>query len=241
MKIFPAVDILGGKVVRLFKGDYQKVTNYSVSCAGAAREFKELGARYLHAVDLDGAKCGKAVNAEAVKDIISAGMFVEVGGGIRSEESIQSYLSCGAGRVILGTIAVQNFEFVKDMAKKYPQKIAVGVDAAEGLVAVNGWREVTDIDALEFLKKLAGAGIENVIYTDISTDGALGGTNLAAFEKLTKIEGLKITASGGITSVEEIKILRDMGVYAAILGKALYEKKLDLRAAIAAAGDCSDG
>jgi len=177
-------------------------------------------------------KSGKAENAETVKKLIDSGLFVEIGGGIRSEEQIEKYLSYGTKRVILGTVAVKNPSFVKEMAQKFPNKIAVGVDASNERVAISGWREITDINSYDFCKKMRDIGVENIIYTDISKDGALSGTNLFAYEKLVKIEGLKITASGGITYLNEIKTLKEMGVYGAILGKALYENKINLAEAV---------
>ena len=226
MKIFPAIDILGGKVVRLRRGDYRDVKTYETDCAQTATAFRTQGASCLHAVDLDGARVGKAVNVHAVERIISAAdMFVEIGGGIRT------------GRVILGTVAVRDFGFTSAMVEKYGDKIAVGVDAADGNVAVAGWREVTDIRSVEFCERLAKSGVKSVIYTDISRDGMLGGTNMQIYSRLVQIDGLNITASGGISSIEEITALKDMGVHAAILGKALYENRLSLKAALAAAED----
>lgn len=236
MIIYTAIDIIGGEVVRLEKGDFGAKKKYSLSVEQAAANFKAAGASHIHAVDLDGAKSGNADNAESVKRIISAGQcFVEIGGGIRSEAQIESYLQAGAGRVILGTVAVKNFKFTENAAKKYPGKIAVGVDAKGGKVAIGGWLEVTDIDSVEFCKRLADSGINSVIYTDVSRDGMLSGTNLEIYEKLVKIKGLEITASGGITYLGEILALKEMGVHAAILGKALYEGKLDLKEAVKAA------
>lgn len=236
MKIFPAIDIIGGEVVRLTKGDYGQVKKYTLSVEEAAKSFYADGARCVHIVDLDGAKSGVADNAEAVKKILSAApLFAEVGGGIRTEKQIEEYLSCGAGRVILGTVAVKNFSFMEEMAKKYPEKIAVGVDALNGCVAVSGWREVTDIDSVRFCEKVRDAGVKYVIYTDIGKDGMLGGTNLEIYRKLSEIKGLNITASGGITFAEEIKQLKKTGVYGAILGKAMYENKLSLKDAVKAA------
>lgn len=236
MKIFPAIDIIGGEVVRLTKGDYGQVKKYALSVEEAAKSFYADGARCVHIVDLDGAKSGVAENAEAVKKILSAApLFAEVGGGIRTEKQIEEYLSCGAGRVILGTVAVKNFSFVEEMAKKYPEKIAVGVDALNGCVAVSGWRDVTDIDSVRFCEKVRDAGVKYVIYTDIGKDGMLGGTNLEIYRKLSEIKGLNITASGGITFAEEIKQLKKTGVYGAILGKAMYENKLSLKDAVKAA------
>ncbi len=238
MKVFPAIDIIDGKVVRLLKGDYGKVTNYSLSVVEAAKNFADCGAHYLHAVDLDGARSGRTTNADSVKKIVAAtDMFVEIGGGIRTRERIQSYLDCGVGRVILGTVAVRDFSFVGKMAAIYGGKIAVGVDAADGKVATDGWRVVSDVNSLDFCKKLADAGVKSVIYTDISRDGAMNGTNLGIYRELMKIDGLEITASGGITYLDEIKSLRDAGVHAVIVGKALYEGKLDLKEVLAAAAD----
>lgn len=233
MKIFPAIDIIDGKVVRLTEGDYSKKTSYSVTPLQAAQDFFNQGARNLHVVDLDGAKSGFADNAKTIEKIVSdCKMFVEVGGGIRCEEQIKKYLDCGVNRIILGTVAVKDFSFVEKMASKYGEKITVGVDACGRKVAVNGWKEVTSIDSVQFCKQLAKIGINNVIYTDISRDGALKGTNLEIYEVLCQIELLKITASGGITYLEEIEKLKKMNVYAAILGKALYENKLPLDKAI---------
>lgn len=233
MLIFPAIDILGGKVVRLYKGDYESVKNYSLEASEAAREFKAQGAGHLHAVDLDGAKSGNADNAQTVAKIIAAtDAFVEIGGGVRSEQQIADYLEAGAGRVILGTAAVRDFAFTERMVKKYPQKIAVGVDALAGKVAVSGWREVTELDSIAFCERLADAGVDTVIYTDISRDGTLAGTNLKIYERLVQIKGLHITASGGITALDELDKLKEMGVYAAIVGKAIYEGRLSLQEAV---------
>ncbi len=233
MKIFPAIDIIGGEVVRLSKGDYGQVKKYALSVEEAARRFAQDGAENVHIVDLDGAKSGRAENAEAVGRILAAApLFAEVGGGIRTQAQIEEYLSNGAGRVILGTVAVKNFPFVAEMAKKYPEKIAVGVDALDGAVAVNGWREVTDLNSVDFCRRLRDAGVRYVIYTDIGKDGMLSGTNLEIYEKLAAIEGLSITASGGITFAEEITKLKEIGVYGAILGKAMYENKLSLKKAV---------
>lgn len=236
MLIYPAIDIINGKVVRLTKGDYGKVKEYSLTPVQAGQSFVNDGANYMHVVDLDGAKSGKADNYENIGQVVKAtGLFVEVGGGIRNEEIIEKYISSGVSRVILGTVAVKNFNFVKEMAKKYPSKIAVGVDELDGKIAINGWKEITDVDAFDFCEKLYDNGVSNVIFTDISKDGAMSGTNIKAYERLSKINGLKITASGGISSLEEIKVLSQMGLYGAILGKALYENKISLKEAISVA------
>lgn len=233
MIIFPAIDIIGGRVVRLLKGDYATAKTYDVTAEDAACAFAAQGATHIHAVDLDGAKSGEARNADAVRRIIQAsGVQVEIGGGIRTEAQIKDYLSVGADRVVLGTVAVRDFDFVAQMANKYVGKIAVGVDASGGKVAVSGWREITDIDSVEFCERLAAAGIADIIYTDIACDGTLGGTNVDIYARLVQIPGVRITASGGISSLEELKTLKKMGVHAAILGKALYENKLSLAQAV---------
>lgn len=240
MKIFPAIDIIEGKVVRLTEGDYGKVKKYAVSPLTAAEEFANAGARHLHVVDLDGAKSGRADNAEVIGEIVKRfGAFVEVGGGIRTEEQIKKYLDFGVSRVILGTAAIKDFAFTAKMAEKYGSLISVGVDAKDGKVAVNGWEEVTETDAVAFCRKLRDAGVKHVIFTDISRDGALKGTNLEVYKVLCQIETLEITASGGITYLEEIQKLKEMNLYGAILGKALYEGKLKLKEVLSLAeGTC---
>jgi phosphoribosylformimino-5-aminoimidazole carboxamide ribotide isomerase len=238
MKIFPAIDIINGKVVRLTEGDYGKVKNYDLTALEAARNFYDDGARCMHVVDLDGAKSGNADNAKTIEKIVSSSnMFVEVGGGIRSEEQIKKYLDNGVDRVILGTVAVKNLPFVESMIAKYGEKISVGVDAYNGKVAVNGWREVTKIDSVDFCRQLRDIGVKHVIYTDISRDGGLKGTNLDIYRVLCQIELLKITASGGITYIDEIKKLKEMNIYGAILGKALYENKLSLKEVVKVSED----
>lgn len=238
MKIFPAIDIIDGKVVRLCKGNYSAVKNYSITPLEAAESFYEQGARNLHVVDLDGAKSGNADNAKTIEDIVSrCGMFVEVGGGIRTFDQIKKYLDCGVGRVILGTVAVKDFGFVEKALARFGASVSVGVDALNGKIAVNGWEEVTEIDAVEFCKKLKNIGISNAIYTDISKDGMLNGTNLQIYKVLCQTEYPKITASGGISDIKEVKILKNMEIYGAILGKALYENKIDLAEAIRVSED----
>ena len=221
MKIFPAIDLRDGMAVRLFQGDYDQMTVYSDDPVKVAEDFKKKGADCLHLVDLDGAKDGKLVNFDTIKAITEkVDMFVEVGGGIRDEERIAQYLDLGVGRVILGTVAVKEPEFLKAM-----------VDALDGYVAVNGWKEITDTKSFEFCEYLRDIGVKTVIYTDISRDGGLKGTNFEAYERLSLIEGLEIVASGGISFEDEIKALKDV-VAAAILGKAIYSGKLDLERAV---------
>lgn len=233
MKIFPAIDLKDGHAVRLFQGDYDKITVFSDNPIDVARGFKENGAKNLHLVDLDGAKDGKLKNFETIKGIVEeVNIFVQVGGGIRDEKRILQYLELGVGRVILGTIAIKDFEFTKKMVEKYGVKIAVGVDVKDGKVAINGWKEVTDIQGMEFCQKLADIGVKTVIYTDISKDGGMQGTNLEAYEELSKIKGLDIIASGGISFEKELKILNENKTYGAILGKAIYVGAIDLAKAI---------
>ena len=233
MKIFPAIDIIGDKVVRLYKGDYQNKTEYGESVLAQAEKFYSLGATNLHLVDLDGAKSGKAENQKSILEVVKTGkFFVELGGGIRNYETAKFYLDNGVDRIILGTSAVNNKPLLKTLLNEYGEKITVGVDAKNGLVAVSGWLETEKIDSIDFCKEMFSLGVKHIIYTDISKDGTLSGTNMEIYQKLNEIKGLNITASGGITYLEEIKKLNAMGVYGAILGKALYENKLDLTACL---------
>ena len=237
MQIFPAIDLSGGQVVRLYQGDYDKMTIYGADPCAVAKEFIAAGAKYLHVVDLDGAKDGTLANFESIAAIAKqGGLYIEVGGGIRTEERIQQYLDLGVGRCILGTIAVKDFDFTARMAQKYGDQIAVGVDARDGYVAINGWKELSDETGIEFCKRLYNAGVQTVIYTDISRDGAEKGTNLELYRELANIEGLNITASGGVSSIEELKELQSIGTHAAILGKALYTGRLDLKTVIQEVG-----
>ncbi|MBE6770661.1 MAG: 1-(5-phosphoribosyl)-5-[(5-phosphoribosylamino)methylideneamino]imidazole-4-carboxamide isomerase [Ruminococcaceae bacterium] len=237
MQIFPATDILGGKVVRLTKGDYNQVKIYADSPAEMALEFMKDGATNLHMVDLDGAKDGAPVNFEAIRQAATIkGLFIEVGGGIRNMQRIEDYLSLGVKRVILGTAAIRNYPFVEEAVKEFGNAVAVGVDAKEGFVAVSGWQETTNVNSVEFCKKLRDTGVSTVIYTDISKDGMLSGTNLEIYKELSEIKGLDIVASGGITFTHEIESLNKMGIYGAIVGKAVYEGKLSLKDALAAGG-----
>lgn len=239
MKIYPAIDLRSAQAVRLTQGDYNRMTVYSNDPVSVAKSFYEAGARYLHIVDLDGAKDGTMSNFATIKDIVAAtGMFCEVGGGIRNLERIEEYLKVGAGRVILGTAAVNDPGFLKAAVKNYGEKIAVGVDAKDGYVAVNGWLDVTKVKGIDFCYELLDLGVKTVIYTDIAKDGGMAGTNLPLYKELSKIKGLDITASGGISSVEEIKELNEMNIANAILGKALYTGALDLKKAIDCVGGC---
>ena len=239
MQIFPAIDLRGGQVVRLYQGDYDQMTVYGADPCAVARDFLAAGARYLHVVDLDGARSGTAENFESIAALVrQGGLFVEVGGGIRTQARIEQYLELGVDRCILGTIAVKDFNFTKEMARRYGSHIAVGVDARDGYVAVSGWEERTAERGVDFCRRLRDGGVGTVIYTDISRDGAEQGTNLPLYEELVRIEGLSITASGGISGLEELRQLRDMGVDAAILGKALYTGRLDLETVLKEGGLC---
>ncbi|MGI6013089.1 MAG: 1-(5-phosphoribosyl)-5-[(5-phosphoribosylamino)methylideneamino]imidazole-4-carboxamide isomerase [Oscillospiraceae bacterium] len=238
MKILPAIDLKGGRVVRLLRGDYDQVVQYEIVPVDAAAEFEKCGAKNLHVVDLDGAKDGTLSNFETIASIVrSTGMFVEVGGGIRDAERIERYLDAGAGRLILGTAAVNNPAFLEDMVKAYGEHIAVGVDAKDGRVAVDGWLTVTDLDSVTFCKRMRDVGVQTIIYTDISKDGALSGTNLEIYQVLNQIDGLQIIASGGISYLHEIDTLAKMGTYGAIVGKALYSGMLDLSEVLKEAGE----
>lgn len=235
MHILPAIDLRGAQVVRLFQGDYDQMTVYNADPCAVAREFVEKGATNLHVVDLDGAKDGTLSNFETIRNLCQiGGLDIEVGGGIRDENRIKTYLDLGVRRVILGTVAVQDFDFTARMGQLYGDKIAVGVDTKDGYIATHGWKEVSSLKGEDFCKKLLEVGISTVIYTDIACDGAQKGTNLALYQRLTQIPGLKVIASGGVGSVAELKTLQDYGCYGAILGKALYAGTLDLKDAIEA-------
>ena len=239
MQIFPAIDLRGGQVVRLYQGDYDQETVYAADPCAVARDFLAAGARYLHVVDLDGARDGTLANFETIAALVrQGGLYIEVGGGIRTEERIRRYLDLGVGRCILGTIAVKDFAFTERMAQKYGDRIAVGVDARDGFVAVSGWKELSEERGVDFCRRLRDAGVKTVIYTDISRDGAEQGTNLDLYRELAGIEGLDITASGGVSSIEELRELQAIGTKAAILGKALYTGRLDLKAVIEEVGTC---
>lgn len=230
MDIFPAIDLRGGQVVRLYQGDYDKETVYAADPCAVAREFIAAGAKCLHVVDLDGARDGTLANFESIAAIArQGGLYIEVGGGIRTEDRIRRYLDLGVGRCILGTIAVKDFDFTKRMAEVYGDRIAVGVDARDGYVAINGWKELSAEKGVDFCRRLRDAGVKAVIYTDISRDGAEQGTNLDLYRKLANIDGLAVTASGGVSSLEELRQLKAIGTQAAILGKALYTGRLDLK------------
>lgn len=233
MKLYPAIDLRGGQAVRLYQGDYDQMTVYNPDPVAQARAFLEAGATCLHVVDLDGAKDDTTANRETIAAIAKlGGLFIEVGGGIRDEARIQSYLDLGVGRCILGTIAVKDFDFTARMAQRYGAQIAVGVDMKDGMVAVNGWKEITPEPGVAFCRRCAEAGVKAIIATDISRDGTLQGTNMELYRELLQIPGLEITASGGIAQMQELDALHAMGCHAAILGKSIYTGAIDLAEAV---------
>lgn len=233
MILFPAIDLYEGQAVRLVKGDYAQMTIYSDAPAQVARTFAQAGADYLHVVDLEGARDGTTPNFETVRHIIQhSGMFVEVGGGIRSREVIEKYIDAGVLRVILGTAAITQPGFVKEMVSAFGDKIAVGVDIKDGFVAIKGWTEVTQLECFDFCRQMEYVGVKTIICTDISKDGVLGGANLDLYRKLSGEISVDIIASGGVSTSKDILYLQYIGLYGAILGKALYEGKIDLKEAI---------
>ena len=233
MIIFPAIDLLGGKAVRLFKGDYNQVTVYSDNPLETAVSFKNAGAEYLHVVDLDGARDGDTANFDTIASLAkNSGLKPEVGGGIRSTETIERYLNAGVFRVILGTAAITEPGFVADSVRRFGDHIAVGVDMKDGLVAIKGWTEVSDKDAFDFGREMDSIGVKTIICTDISKDGVLGGTNLELYRELSAALSLDIIASGGVSTLEDIRSLKTLGLYGAIIGKALYTGSISLSEAI---------
>ena len=233
MNIFPAIDIVQGKAVRLFKGDYAQMTVYSETPMDVVRDFERAGAKFLHIVDLEGAKSGDTDNIETISEIIkNTTLAVEVGGGIRSKEVIEKYLSAGAMRVILGTIAVTDEQFLKDAVACYGDKIAVGVDIKDGYVAIKGWTEKSSYSAFDFCEKLQKLGVKTVICTDVSKDGAMVGTNRELYRELSQKFTLDFIASGGVSTMQDIVSLKENGLYGAIIGKAYYTGAIDLSRAI---------
>ena len=236
MKIFPAIDLYGGKAVRLFKGDYSKMTVYSENPLEVARDFEQKGAEFIHLVDLEGAKDGTTPNFETVKSIAeNTRLFTEIGGGIRSMETVEKYLGAGVDRVILGTAAVENQDFLNAAVNKYGEKIAVGVDIKDGFVAVKGWTEASSYSCFDFCEKMRETGVKTLICTDISKDGAMQGTNRELYRELAEKFDIDIVASGGVSTLDDIKALKKLGLYGAIIGKAYYIGAIDLKEALEAA------
>lgn len=233
MKIFPAIDLYGGQAVRLFKGDYQQMTVYHSNPICVAQDFVKKGATCLHLVDLEGAKTGGTPNIDVISAIVNAtSLFTQVGGGIRSMDVIDAYLNSGVSRVILGTAAVRNEAFLKDAVTAYGEKIAVGIDIKDGYVAIKGWTEQSEYTCEQFFDKIQSIGVKTVICTDISKDGAMQGTNLELYRHLSEKYCVDIVASGGVSSMADIRSLHEMGLYGAIIGKAYYTGAIDLAQAI---------
>ena len=233
MNIIPAIDLIGGQAVRLVKGDYDKVTVYSDDPAAVAESFERAGAKYLHVVDLDGAKDGTTANFETIKKIIErTDLSVEVGGGIRTLERVRQYIDVGVDRVIIGTAAVTDPDFLSEAVKLYGEKIVVGVDIKDGFVAIKGWLEISELSCKDFCKKLEALGVKTIICTDISKDGMMSGTNRELYRELYDEFELNIIASGGVSSMEDIAVLSNMGLFGAIVGKAIYTGAIELSEAI---------
>ena len=236
MYIYPAIDLYGGKAVRLFKGDYAQMTVYSDDPVSVAKNFAAAGASHIHLVDLEGARIGRPANLDTIRAIAeSTGLFAEVGGGIRDMETVDRYLSSGVRRVILGTAAVKDPDFLKAALAKYGEKIAVGVDLKDGCVAIKGWTETSDLKAEEFFGKMQNFGVKTIICTDISRDGAMKGANRALYRELSEKFSIDLIASGGVSSMEDVTALAGMKLHGAIIGKAYYIGAVDLKQAVEAA------
>ena len=233
MILFPAIDLYERKAVRLYKGNYQNMTVYSENPIEVARDFEAAGATHIHMVDLEGAKSGETPNLAIVEQVArETSLFVEIGGGIRTMETVERYLAAGVSRVILGTAAVNDEAFLTAAVNTYGDKIAVGADVKDGCIAIKGWLETSAVTLEAFLEKMQAIGIKNVICTDISRDGAMRGTNLALYRELSRKYFLDITASGGVSSLEDVRQLRQMDLYGAIIGKAYYTGAIDLKEAL---------
>ena len=236
MRIYPAIDIIDGACVRLVQGDYSQKTKYADDPIEVALRWQNMGGEFIHIVDLDGAKSGTMPNFDLISGIAKAlDVPIEVGGGIRTMEAVEKYLNGGIQRVIIGTSALNSPEFVEKAVLKYGSRIAVGIDAKDSMVAVNGWEEVSRTSALELAMSMEKIGVEHIIYTDIATDGMLKGPNLGAMEEMVSSVKTNIIASGGVTSLEDVVALKGVGVEGAIIGKALYTDRISLEEAIAAA------
>lgn len=233
MIILPAIDILGGECVRLFKGEYDTARKVAADAVETIKGFEDCGAEFIHLVDLDGAKSGEKTNAELfVKLAKVTNVPLELGGGIRDMETVEFYLENGISRVILGSAALHNKAFCEEAVKKYGEKIAVGIDAKNGKVSTSGWLETSDVDYIEFAKEMENIGVKKIIFTDISKDGTLAGPNLEMLAALKAAVNMDITASGGVKDINDIRNLKEMNLYGAIAGRSLYDGTLDLRAAV---------
>ncbi|OUN83436.1 1-(5-phosphoribosyl)-5-[(5-phosphoribosylamino)methylideneamino]imidazole-4-carboxamide isomerase [Gemmiger sp. An50] len=236
MILFPAIDLYEGQAVRLYQGDYRQMTVYSPDPAALARKFAATGATHIHLVDLEGARDGTTPNLQLIRRIAAeTGLFVEVGGGIRNMDIARAYLENGVSRVILGTAAVTDPNFLQNALDTWGERVAVGADLRDGQVAIRGWQQTSDEGAQSFFDRMQGLGVSTMICTDISRDGAMRGANLELYRKLAKRQGLQIVASGGVSSLDDIKALRQMDLYGVILGKAYYTGAVDLADALEAA------
>ena len=233
MNIFPAIDLFDGKAVRLLKGDYQKMTVYSENPLEIAKDFENSGAEFLHIVDLEGAKTGNTPNIGTIEKIVkNTSLFTEVGGGIRTLETVEKYINIGVKRVILGTAAVNDEKFLISAVKKYGEKIAVGIDIKDGFVAIKGWTDLSKFTPFEFCEKMQNIGVKTVICTDVSKDGAMQGTNVGLYKEMSEKFNINIIASGGVSSIDDIKRLKNLEIYGAIIGKAYYTRAISLAEAI---------
>lgn len=233
MILFPAIDLYEKQAVRLYKGDYAEMQVYSTDPLSVAKDFEACGAKAIHMVDLEGARDGGTPNLSVVASVArETRLFVEVGGGIRSLETVKTYLEAGVGRVILGTAAVKDEAFLREAVALYGEKIAVGADVRDGKIAIKGWKELSDYSLEDFLRKMEAIGVKTVICTDISRDGAMRGTNRELYQKLSRETGMNLIASGGVSTLEDVIALRDMELYGAIIGKAYYTGAIDLRRAL---------
>ena len=233
MYILPAIDLYEKKAVRLFKGDYSQMTIYSDNPVEFALDFQKQGAKYIHIVDLEGAKDGTTPNIDIIKDIAkNCDLFIEVGGGIRNLKVVEEYINAGVGRVILGTAAVKDEAFLKEAVDLYGEKIAVGIDIKDNYVAIKGWTKKSQYTCFEFCKKMQETGVKTIICTDISKDGAMKGTNVELYKELSEKFDLDIIASGGVSSMDDVKKLAELNIHGAIIGKAYYEKAINLTEAI---------
>jgi phosphoribosylformimino-5-aminoimidazole carboxamide ribotide isomerase len=236
MQIWPAIDLLGGKCVRLQQGDYARETVFSDDPAGVARQFEEAGGRHLHLVDLDGARAGRPVNLHAVRAILNAvAMECELGGGVRDEATIEALLELGLARLVLGTSALKRPEWFREMCAKFPDRLALGVDARHGMVATDGWLETSSVAAVDLVQQFAASPVAAIIYTDISTDGMLAGPNVAAMRDMQAATATPVIASGGVTTAADVAELAAAGLAGAIVGRALYAGTLTIADALAAA------
>lgn len=230
MIIFPAIDIKDNKCVRLLQGDFNKVNIYGDNPSVMAKKWEDKGSQFIHIVSLNGARGEGNINDKSIKEILNTvNIPIQIGGGIRDEKRVKELLDLGVNRVIVGSIAVKNKELLKDLVKKYKEKIVVSIDAKSGKVATEGWEEVSSVDSVELCKELEEIGVKTIVYTDISKDGMMIGPNFNIYEKLSKETNLDIIASGGVTTMKDVEKLKEMNLYGAIIGKALYENKIELK------------